>query len=115
MFERRHWCIGVLLLGLLPLTSVQAAVDPTRPPSSVSAEAGQVLPAQRWKVQSIRIGNGEARAVVNGVSVRVGQRIKGATVTSIKPGTVVLRQGGQRVQLRLGASTTIKKNIRDSK
>ncbi|RDE18858.1 MSHA biogenesis protein MshK [Motiliproteus coralliicola] len=105
----------MLLLGLLPITTVQAAVDPTRPPSSLSTEAGQALPAQRWKLQSIRIGNGEARAVVNGVSVRVGQRIKGATVTSIKPGTLVLRQGGKRVQLHLGSSKMIKKNIRDSK
>lgn len=115
MFKLRHWCSGVLLLACLPITSGQAAVDPTRPPSGFSTQASQEETAQQWDLQSIRISGSDARAVLNGVSIRVGQRIMGATVMSIKPGVVLLRQGGQRVQVQLGSSTTIKKNFRDKK
>lgn len=83
--------------------------DPTRPPAALSApaqsgQAGPGAPSGEPQVQSILVSlrpGGRRVAVIDGKTLRQGQRIGGAVVESIRPTEVVLRKGNQRQILKL--------------
>lgn len=106
-------CLSVLLV--LVMLPVQAATDPTRPPSARSASIGSSASnkPQPWRLQSIRISQQSSRAVINGTQVREGERVRGAKVLSIEPGLVLLQQGSKRIRLTLGGVNKIKRNTQE--
>lgn len=85
-----------LALAFLPVTAgAQALVDPTRPPDAplfVDGAAGGARQGPR--LQSVLVSdNGRRVAVIDGQTVRVGDRIDNASVASIAGTSVVLRRG----------------------
>jgi MSHA biogenesis protein MshK len=79
-------------------------VDPTRPPSSISAtpDAANDAPASAGLVlQSVRVSPTRVVAIINGQSVRVGEMVGEAKVIKISDGEVVLRTGKELQVLKL--------------
>ncbi len=117
MFSRS--LLGALLFLLLVFAQgvvpAQAAVDPTRPPAVQPGGAEAVAQtASPWQLQAIRISAQARRAVINGISVREGERVRGADVVAIEPGSVVLSKGSRRIQLELQSSVNSKRNAQES-
>jgi len=104
---------GVMLLialCVLWLPPVQSMDDPTRPPTAevqrspvVSKKSKRV----RWILNSTLISSVRRTAVINDRVVSKGDRINGATVVSIQPSVVRLRERGREVTLMM-----LKKNIK---
>lgn len=93
----------LLLLGLaLPLLA-QAALDPTRPPAaslgSAPSASGEAVPAAR--LQAILRGPAGARAVIDGHTLRVGERHGELRLLAVRARSVVIERQGQRSELRL--------------
>ena len=87
-----------------------AMPDPTRPPAVLSAplarpgSAGAAMVSAQPQVQSILISmraGGRRVVVIDGKTLRLGERVGGAVVESIQPTEVVLRRGNQRQILKL--------------
>jgi hypothetical protein len=97
--------VGGLAL-LLAVGSLQAAaVDPTRPASIRGvATVGAKAKPRPLVLQSIRISAQQRRAVISGVKVEEGSRIRGAKVIRIAPGEVLLQQGSKQTRLGLAAN-----------
>ncbi|MEH6470166.1 MAG: hypothetical protein V7752_02850 [Halopseudomonas sp.] len=112
MFNRS--LLAVILCAWL--SPSQAAVDPTRPFSQQGSDATarQVKP-NPWQLQAVRISAQGRLAVINGINVREGERVRGAKVVEIKPGSVKLQQGRRQFQLDLGPSVNIKRNSQEEK
>lgn len=97
------------LLALATGVFAQALADPTRPPDAApvlgSAASGG---AARPQLQSVLISNqpgGRRLAVIDGRSVRAGDKVGGAVVVSIGEASVVLRRGKTLETLRLTSQT----------
>lgn len=98
---------NVLFFGLttvlsgMPLVTI-ALEDPTQPPGFVSSAngtgSGQV-PA--WQVSSILIAKDRRLAVVNGKTVKRGEKVGGARVVSISPTAVRLRNSVETFTVKL--------------
>jgi len=103
-------CLPVLLAllaaGAAPAQD-GAMNDPTRPPAALTAPAASpaVRPvAGEPLVQSILVSQrpgGRRLAVIDGKTLRQGERIGNAVVEIIRPTEVVLRRGNKRVTLKL--------------
>ena len=97
------------LLALAPGVFAQALVDPTRPPDAAPVPASAASAgAARPQLQSVRISNrpgGRRLAVIDGRSVRAGDKVGGAVVVSIGEASVVLRRGKTLETLRLTPQT----------
>lgn len=93
------------LLALAPGVFAQALVDPTRPPDAAPVLGSAVSAgAARPQLQSVLISNrpgGRRLAVIDGRSVRAGDKVGGAVVVSIGEASVVLRRGKTLETLRL--------------
>lgn len=91
----------------------QSLPDPTRHPDApvitteATADAG-------WTLQATRISGNDRSAIINGQSVRVGERIGGARVLSIEHGHVQLDIAGQRRTLAMFAAPGTSSLIRKS-
>ncbi|PNF82743.1 Type II secretory pathway component [Stutzerimonas stutzeri] len=80
------------------------ALDPTRPPAAlIQATAEHKAPAAAMHLQGIFRGADGARAVLNGQSLRVGQRLADARVLAINTNSVLIERDGQQQLLRLVA------------
>ena len=110
MAARRLAFAALASLALASAVQAQtgAMPDPTRPPGSLSVPGARVgeagVPGAQPQVQSILISlraGGRRVAVIDGKTVRQGQRIGGAVVESIHATQVVLRRGNQRQVLKL--------------
>ncbi len=95
-------------LASTPAFAQQGALpDPTRPPSSVLSPvspAGQLAAPGVPQVQSILVSTrpgGRRIAVINGKTLRRGDRVGGAVLETIEPTYVVLRRGSQKQILKL--------------
>ncbi|MES2318326.1 MAG: MSHA biogenesis protein MshK [Pseudomonadota bacterium] len=105
----RRLCLLMLVAAGMASAQDSGLADPTRPPASLSAPApsGQAsAPAASAgpQVQSILISlrpGGRRVAVIDGKTLRQGQRINGALVEAINPTEVVLLKGNQRQILKL--------------
>ena len=98
---------GILLSALLlPPAQAQGLVDPTRPPDAPlpGNDAGLIATRAVPQLQSVLISNrpgGRRLAVIDGRSVRAGDKVGGAVVVSIGEASVVLRRGKTLETLRL--------------
>jgi len=101
----RYFLICLAVLGLPLAAQAQSAPalrDPTRPPdwqgSATEAEGGeQVLRLEAVK----RVRQGRSLATINGVTLHVGQEIRGLRLVSIAEWGVVLEGPEGRQTLRL--------------
>jgi hypothetical protein len=113
VFKPTKLFLASLLLAAvsaLCFSSVQALEDPTRPPSAeikTHYVATQKSQQPRWTLNSTLVSSGRRTAIINNKAVSLGDRINGATVVSIEPSTVRLREKGREVTLMM-----LQKNIK---
>ena len=107
----RRWAPALMLAMACasPAAQAQALPDPTRPPAALwaPADAAPAAPS-RPQLQSVLISNrpgGRRLAVIDGRSVRAGDKVGGAVVVSIGEASVVLRRGKTLETLRLYPQT----------
>ncbi|MGK5014797.1 MSHA biogenesis protein MshK [Janthinobacterium sp. 75] len=109
MRARRYAAVGTVLLALAPWAFGQGLVDPTRPPDAAPVEGSAVSArAARPQLQSVLISHqpgGRRLAVIDGRSVRAGDKVGGAVVVSIDEASVALRRGKTLETLRLYPKT----------
>jgi len=94
--------LGVHLAASGASVSAPAAVtvDPTRPPSAVSAAPNAEKGVPNRALQSVLIAPGRSVAVIDGQLVHVGSRLGNALVVKIDEWGVVLRGGGTTETLK---------------
>lgn len=97
--------VGVLCL-VVPAGALQAAdtlVDPMQPPAGFRApEPAPAVPGSETLVlQSVRVAGNQRSAMINGVTVKPGDRIGGAVVRRIADAQVVLQREGVEQVLTL--------------
>lgn len=97
---------GALVVAMLMAAGVATAQqglgDPTRPTSMTEPEpARKAGSGPRWRLQSTLVADSRRLAVINGRTVSQGERIDGATVREVRPGSVTLDVEGRRVELRV--------------
>lgn len=95
------------LTALLLLCSGVCLGDPTAPEAELLlqgpiAQASEVMP----KLSLIRSQGRSYQALVDGVLVKVGDKVGPYQVQSISAGKVILQQGEKRLQLNLFNRTT---------
>ena len=88
-----------LLLMLMPLAVAaadDALRDPFQPPGwNEPTAAADTFDADAWTLESTLTSNGRQVAIINGESVRVGDRVGGARVEAIERGRVRLDYEGR--------------------
>lgn len=93
-----------LMCALAPAWS-QTLLDPTRPPPEARLGTGTTAAAPAPsgpQLQSVLLGNqGRQVAVIDGQSLRVGDRIDGATLVKVGKDHVVLQRGRAQRILKL--------------
>jgi MSHA biogenesis protein MshK len=105
-------CLAAFLTPGAAIAAASASVlqDPTRPPAALSAApAGAVQIEAAPSLQSVQVGRAADHAqgrsaVIDGESVRVGERFRGARVVRIADNEVELERGRERQVLRLYAA-----------
>lgn len=101
--NRAGLCLWLVLLMPLSAAFAEGFSDPTRPPASLgivepgtktSKESGPIL-------QSVLISKGRKVAVINGQTVRLGDKFGKARLVSISETEVVLKSGKDVQTLKL--------------
>lgn len=92
--------------------SVVKMEDPLRPPEFKLAKpaTSHAVKKPTWYVNEILFSGERRVAIVNNVSVTIGDSINGARVSDIKPEHVVLKYKGKVINLRL-KTMTVKKQV----
>lgn len=93
--------IGALLAGSVWAQTVQ---DPTRPPARMLRPAANAPAVDAPQLQSILVGraaDGRRVAVIDGNTVRIGDRVGDARVVGMTQAQVVLQRGARREVLTL--------------
>ena len=102
---KRLALIAALCAGAaLTPARAQAVPDPTRPPAQLLRPSATASVTAAPQLQSILVGRaagGRRVAVVDGVTVRIGDRVGGARVVGITQAEVVLERGARREVLTL--------------
>lgn len=113
--------MNVLALGMVSALAAAADTDamlpdPTRPYAFAATVQAENIPAEgmQWRLNGIRIREGEKSAILNGQLVRTGDNLAGATVVEINPADVVLMQDTQKIVVKLIVSS-IKKPVRNAR
>jgi len=84
--------LGVLLL-MVHLGSVAQVRDPTEPARfQLGSVEGFALESTRFRLSAILISPSRKVAIINGVTLKEGNKVLDATVLSIEPGIVRLQQ-----------------------
>lgn len=94
--------LGATILGLLLGSPVLAASDPTQPPAGVRLDAAssETVAAAPLLLAILRGPHGH-RAVLDGRSLRVGERHGDLRLLAIRSRSVVIERQGQRSELFL--------------
>lgn len=87
------------LLAALPALAQLA--DPTRPPTASPETMSSPAAAPAARLQSVLIAPGRKVAVIDGRTVKLGERIGDARVVAISPAQVTLQKGAERQTLQL--------------
>lgn len=102
--------VAVMMLSLCWVSTICALEDPTRPPTATSSSIhvnNKSERGPRWTLHSTLVSSDRRTAVINNRVVSLGDRINGATVVSIQPSEVRLRDKNREVTLMM-----LKKNIK---
>jgi len=93
-------CLRTIVIANLLLAPLQlvALEDPTRPPGASLLSAGTGIEAQKgWNLTSILVSEGRRLAIINGRTVRQGQKVGNARVVKIdRTGVTILHDGEQK-------------------
>ena len=100
----RRFCMALLLLS--GAATAQSLTDPTQPPPEsrlLPATAADVAPvATGPQLQSVLIGaHGRQVAVIDGQTIRKGEKFNGAVLVEVRKNQVVLQNGRNRQVLTL--------------
>lgn len=99
---KRAWLLCLMYCGV---AGAQTLVDPTRPPpeSQLLASGQEVAPVGLGpQLQSVLIGSrGREVAVIDGQTIRKGEKFKGATLVQVSKNQVVLQHGRNKQVLTL--------------
>jgi MSHA biogenesis protein MshK len=98
------WGLVASLVSALSLSGAafgQGLVDPTRPPDAMAIQPSVGAEAASGRLESILLSPRRKIAVIDGTPVPLGGRIGDATLVSIAPTKVVLREGGMDRVLQL--------------
>jgi MSHA biogenesis protein MshK len=90
----------------------QPLSDPTRPPSREGAAELRQADVRGSRLQSVLISPARSVAVIDGRTVRVGERVGDATVVSIAASEVTLQRGSGRETLTLLPARIDKKPVK---
>ncbi|MGH8482089.1 MAG: general secretion pathway protein GspB [Nevskiaceae bacterium] len=105
---------GALALAMLAGAAAAAAQgfgDPTRPTSMDDpAPVRRAESGPRWRLQSTLVAEDRRLAIVNGRTVRPGDRVDGATVREVRQDGVTLEVEGRRIELRLLGAVDVKRD-----
>src|SRR5258706_8478563 len=117
MAKRLTGATAFTLLALaLSSAGAQGLSDPTRPPGSGSLEsAGEAPQAAALQLQSILLSPQRKIAVINGQTVKIGERVGDATLLAISETGVVLKRGDEQQRLQLLPGLERKPAARDKK
>jgi len=94
------WALGAVLALMPAVASAQIATDPTRPPTGFAAEAPEGAAAGN-QLQSVMISPTRSAAIINGVTVRLGEKYGDAVLVGVAESEVVLRSGGVQQVLKI--------------
>lgn len=102
----------IFCLGCGSLACAQQPLsDPTRPLVLSGVSVGTPAPkAIKWKLTSTLIAPQRQVAVINDQVVKVGEKIDGAKLVAVKPGSALLHHAGKTIQLKL-ISGTVKQAV----
>lgn len=93
--------LPMALGGMHQAATAQALTDPTRPPNITAETVGSAASDGAAILQSILISSQRREAIINGKTVRVGDKVGNARVASITETDVVLRDGKNSQVLKL--------------
>jgi len=100
-FEARRLALIVaMVLFPLAVSAQQIVIDPTRPATGFAAEAPEGA-APGNQLQSVMISPTRKAAIINGVTVRLGEKYGDAVLVRVAESEVVLRSGGVQQVLKL--------------
>lgn len=95
-----------------PVVGGETLSDPTRPPVMT---LGRPLPnaqePMQWQLSATVIGPQRRVAVINEQALQVGQKIDGAELLAVEPGSALLLHRGREMQLKLN-SITVKQALK---
>ena len=102
----RRLARALILLAAFGLSTAAAAQDlgdPTKPTPLAPRGSGGAGESSgpRWRLQSTLVADTRRLAVINGKTVKPGERVDGATVVDVRTDGVVLDYDGQRMEIRL--------------
>lgn len=87
-------------LGTIRPALAQPLTDPTRPPNVAGIDGAEAEPPAN-QVQSVLIARGRRVAIVNGATVKVGDKLGDAVVRNISESGVVLQYPDRSETLKL--------------
>jgi MSHA biogenesis protein MshK len=101
-----EWVAAALgtLLGavILPAAQAQGLVDPTQPPAAFAApDSGAGASPGAPVLQSVMISPSRRAAIIDGVVVRVGDKVGNAVLVSVGESEAVLKSGESTQVLKL--------------
>ena len=95
--------LAAMLFLPIAVSAQKLVIDPTRPPvgfgsgaTDTESEAGGGI-----RLQSVMIAPTQSTAIINGVSVRLGEKFGDAVLVRVAESEVVLRSGGAQQVLKL--------------
>jgi len=94
------WALGAVLALMPAVASAQITTDPTRPATGFVAEAPEGAAAGN-QLQSVMISPTRSAAIINGVTVRLGEKYGDAVLVGVAESEVVLRSGGVQQVLKI--------------
>jgi MSHA biogenesis protein MshK len=101
----RSTFIAACLMLMFPV--VQAfALDPTRPPFEMASAPVVDEAVLMPRLQAILRMPGDARAVINGQTLKVGEQLADVRLLAIHSHSVLIEREGKREELRLSAAIT---------
>jgi len=101
---KRLLCSLMLLAGVASVSNAQTLVDPTQPPPESRLLPQSDLPAvpKGPQLQSVLIGSrGREVAVIDGQTIRKGEKFNGAVLVEVRKNQVVLQNGRSKQVLTL--------------
>jgi MSHA biogenesis protein MshK len=106
--------LTVLMLGLSQLATAETLPDPTRPAIDLSSSgtSGVVVPVEDVShgLQSVIISPQYRAAIINGETVRLGDKSGDSRLVEVRESSVVLENGQGRRVLEMFPKVSIKTN-----
>lgn len=109
-------CVSVLLLGLAQVAVAETLPDPTRPSidlnSTGASSVSDAVPVEpvAHGLQSVIISSQYRAAIINGETVKLGEKSGDSRLVEVRENSVVLQNANGRRVLELFPKVNIKKN-----